>query len=172
MRRFVATSLTAALVLGSATVGGGCSFVAVQSPHKDDRGRLEAGDCTTSYVAPALDGIFVVVPLVGAAYVSDQSDSGYGSKSHDGTVIAGVTLAALFGISALYGVSSVGNCRAARGLAPGGGPAPRPLDANRRAEEAAEEAAVRARVNAKAAADARSTSNAGANPDAGAPDGE
>jgi hypothetical protein len=144
--------------------------MAVQSPRKDDRGRLEAGECTTSFVPPALDGIFTVLPLVGAAYASDQKESGYGAApmNHDGEVIAGVTLAALFGISALYGVTSVSNCRVARGLAPGGGPAPSQLDANRRAEEAAEEAAVQARLKAKAAADAKAATDAGASPDTGA----
>jgi hypothetical protein len=146
---------------------GGCSFVAVQSPSKDDRGRLEAGNCTTSFVAPALDGIFTVVPIAGAALLSSQTETGFGAtNNHDGTIIAGATLAVLFGVSALYGVVTVSNCRVARGLVPASGPNVRQQDANRRAEEAAEEAAVRARVKAQAAAAAI---DAGANPDAGAP---
>lgn len=115
---------------------------------------------------PALDGILAGVALAGTASLSSKSESGFGSNNHDGTLIAGVTLAVLFGISALYGMSGVSNCRVARGLAPSGGPASSEVNANRRAEEAAEEEAVRARLNAKAAAAAK---DAGANPDAGVP---
>ena len=119
---------------------------------------------------PALDGILTAVSLVGALYLSSQHETGgFGaaSTSHTGTLVGGVTLAVLFGVSALYGVSGVSNCRVARGLAPGGGPAPGEVNANRRAEEAAEEAAVRARVSAKSAADAKATPD-GASLDAGA----
>ena len=170
IRQALATTLVVAFALGSPAVIGGCSFVAVQSPRKDDRGRLEAGDCTKSRVAPALDGIFLVVSLAGAAALSGQKETGYGAtNNHDGVLIAGVTLATLFAVSALYGVSAVGNCRVARGLAPAPGPAARQQDASRRAEEAAEEAAVQARLKAKAAAEANAASDAGAAAAAPAP---
>jgi hypothetical protein len=166
-RQFLATTLAAALAFGSPTVVGGCSFMAVQSPRKDDLGRLEPGDCTTSMVPPAVDGILTAGSLAGTAYLSSQNEVGpAASGNHDGTVIAGVTLAVLFGVSALYGAITVGNCRVARGLAPATGPASTQLNTNRRAEEAAEEAAVQSRLKAKA--DANATADAGADPDASA----
>jgi hypothetical protein len=174
-RKFLATTVAASVALGSPTLIGGCSFMAVQSPRKDERGRLEPAGCTTRMVAPAADGVITGALLVGTLMTAGSAeDTPQVPKGGAETqIMVGAVLAALYGISALYGAATVGNCRVASGM----GTDPKVTNderrSQRRTEEAAEEAAVQARLKAQAAADASAAAgaatDAGAQPDGSAP---
>ena len=167
-RQSVAMALAASLALGSPTLIGSCSFMAVQRPRRDERGRLEPAGCTTRMFAPGADGIITAALLVGTvttvATADDSTTTAAPTTSKNDQLLAGLVLAALFGISAIYGAVSVSTCREASGMVR----VPKQTSDERRAEEAAEEAAVQARWRARANAAAKAAADAGANPDAGA----
>ena len=105
--------LAASLALGSPTLIGGCSFMAVRAPQKDDRGRLEPAGCTTTKAAPLADGIITGAVLGSAilATVASAQDTNPAAPQSSGNdvLLAGGVIAALFAISGIYGAVTVNN---------------------------------------------------------------
>jgi len=173
-------TVVAFLVFGGPTLISGCSFMFVKPPRKEVPGRVEAAGCTASMTAPAVDGVITGLQAVRTMFALSLSDTDYRGMALDRNtdITLGVVFMAVFGISAIYGVSNVNTCRAAGGEVatpyrrPATSPYQRPAtrqqtNAERRADEAAEEAAVQARLRARAAAAARA--DAAQSADAGAP---
>ena len=166
IRQLVATTVAAALALGSPTLIGGCSFMAVQPARKDDRGRLEPAGCTTRMTAPIVDAIITGGTAIWTLTALDSGETFNGGplSSHDAVMLGAVSLT-LFSISTLYGLVTVSNCRTANGI----GTTPKKTSKERQAEEVVEEAAVQARLKAQSAAGANAAGDTAANADAGAP---
>src|SRR5262245_33305130 len=103
------TTVVALLVFGGPTLIGGCSFMFVKPPRKEVPGRIEAAGCTASMTAPAVDGIITGLQAVRTMLALSLSDADYRGMALDRNtdITLGVAFMALFGISAMYGVSSV-----------------------------------------------------------------
>ena len=122
------TPLTAVL-LASLTATSGCSWLFVQPPPKgyDGRGPVQ---CTTSRVAPVFDTIFTGTNVVSAIYVAGQENA----QNKQAAVGLGLSVAALWMASAIYGYSNTSECEQA--MDGGGGysyPPPRRAPPARRA---------------------------------------
>lgn len=87
---------------------GGCSFLLVDSPPSDWRQR-PTFSCTDSYLWPVVDGALTASTLVTAVASTGQD----GEAERAGGISGGLVTAAIFGASAIWGVMTVGSCRAA-----------------------------------------------------------
>jgi hypothetical protein len=154
-----ATRIAACLVLAWPTLTGGCSMVFVRPTTVVAPGISEAGSCTTSRVAPAIDTI--IAAAQGANTIFLLASEGGGAQG-EAVVGLSASLVAAFTASAVYGFSATRKCRDLKGsgVNPYQPTTIRKTRAERRSEEAAEEAAVQARIREQAAADARAAGEA------------
>jgi hypothetical protein len=159
----------------------GCSFLFVQRPPSAAEGhRGVAGGCTSSSVAPVLDGLVTALQVVRTVAAAGATDAQYmGAPISRGADISiGFALTMLFGASAIAGFTWTADCREALGedTSPASRPGPRkpgwtlgpPSPSQRKLEEQQEEAAVQARSAERARA-AREAAQGSAGADAGAP---
>ncbi|MFL5308633.1 MAG: hypothetical protein ACJ8F1_25695 [Polyangia bacterium] len=92
-------------LLAAALPVTGCSFVFVQPPH-DDEVRHSAGSCTSSPIAPVLDSVLTLTNLASAVYVATEKNA----SNRDAAVVLGVSFAALWLSSAIYGFYETSRC--------------------------------------------------------------
>lgn len=97
-----------ALALAALCLTSACSWIFVQPP-REDRGRGEYDDCTTSRAAPVIDTLFTLADVGSSIYVGTQSNA-----TNKGAAIAlDLGLATLWALSAGYGYSNTSACEEA-----------------------------------------------------------
>jgi hypothetical protein len=101
--------LVAALGLAALSMTSGCSWIFVQ-PLREDRGRGEYIDCTTNRAAPVLDTIFTLTNIASVIYVAGQNNV----TNKPSAVTLGLSVAALWALSAGYGYSHTSECEDAQ----------------------------------------------------------
>lgn len=103
----------AAAISGASSVG--CSFTFVTPPpaHVSQPTARPNADCTSSRVAPVLDGILTGYELFRVGYAAQAGDATYRGLPVDRTtdMALGAGFAALFLSSTIYGVVSTSACR-------------------------------------------------------------
>jgi hypothetical protein len=99
--------MTTRLACLTALLAAGCSVIAVRHPDQ-----LPAGGAPVACESelPALDGI-VAAAGAGMALAGGASGAAESSSEAAALVAAGAVVALLYGASALYGTSAVGDCR-------------------------------------------------------------
>jgi hypothetical protein len=94
----------------AATLGllPGCSWLFIQ-PLQDDRNPGEPYTCTTNRAAPVIDTLLAASNVASAAYVANQDNA-----ANKGTaVMAGLSVATLWAVSAGYGYFKTAECEEA-----------------------------------------------------------
>jgi hypothetical protein len=100
--------LVVALALAAVATTSGCSWIFVQ-PLREERGRGDYIDCTTNRAAPVLDTIFTLTNIASAIYVASENN-----VTNKGTAVTlGLSVAALWALSAGYGYSHTSECEEA-----------------------------------------------------------
>jgi hypothetical protein len=122
--------LCACVFLMLTTLNTGCSMVFVRSPSLDAPGRPT---CTTSEVAPTVDVVLATLALMGTLVALSRTDADYSGKtlSRNEDILVSASLTMLPTVSAIYGYSSVNECREimrtrSTALAPSGSPLLKP----------------------------------------------
>jgi hypothetical protein len=95
-----------AMVVGLSLMPG-CSWLFVQ-PLKTDRGYRNP-NCTTNRAAPVIDTLFTTTNVVSALYVAGQDNV----ANKEQAVLFGLSVAALWAMSAGYGFSKTAECEEA-----------------------------------------------------------
>lgn len=104
----------ASLLLVSSNFG--CSFIFVRTPPSDGRitPRVRSTDCTSSKIAPGFDTAFGALQLVRTGLAASAPDSTYENPnaplSREADIALGVSFAALFVSSAVYGFVNTSRC--------------------------------------------------------------
>jgi hypothetical protein len=91
------------------SLASGCSWIFVQPP-PPDYGRGRDLDCTTNRAAPVIDTIFTITNVISALYVAGQNNV----TNKGASVGLGLSVAALWGMSAGYGYSNTSQCEEAK----------------------------------------------------------
>jgi hypothetical protein len=107
--------LRSALLLGTAGVLPGCSFLFTTAPKRAESStEFVSNKCTTSKVAPIVDTVIAGYQgfRTGYALAADQSTYDNAPISREADVALGVGFLALFGASAIYGYYVTGQCSA------------------------------------------------------------
>jgi hypothetical protein len=160
------TALTFLLIAALAGPQAGCSFLFVQRPPPtENRHRGTVVDCTSSTVAPVIDGLVMGFQMVRTVLALGATDAQYQGApiSRDADITFGVVLTGLFATSMIAGFGWTSECRdamaeesypASRPARPGAGSNPALRTYQRRKEDQEEEAAVQARSAERARAEA------------------
>lgn len=103
------------LLVSLAASSAGCSFIFVRPPPSVDAGTIDSGSrrCTTSKVAPVLDTLFTGLQGARIVYAATASDKTYSESqpiSRSTDIALGITMAAVFLSSAVYGYVTTAKC--------------------------------------------------------------
>jgi hypothetical protein len=103
------------IVVALALASCGCSFCFVTPPpvpHKQPVARPEA-DCSTSVVAPVIDGLITGYQVFRTGYALQASDRDYNAVpiSREADMAIGIGMSALFLASTIYGGVNVAACK-------------------------------------------------------------
>lgn len=109
-------ALTSAITIATLlATSSGCSYIFVDTPPADGRiVKAQAGNCTSSRLAPGFDTAFGTLQLVRTAMAAAAPDSVYEDPnqplSRGADIGLGVGFAALFFSSAVYGFVNTSRC--------------------------------------------------------------
>jgi hypothetical protein len=82
-----------------------CSYLLVEPLPENYKSRRRIR-CTTSRVAPVLDTVFTLTNTAGVIYVASQDNV----KNKENSVLLGLSVAAIWAISAVYGYKATDAC--------------------------------------------------------------